>query len=54
MSEEPKPEQPQAKRKYKEWEHTSPEEVAMSRRLIFGMMTLLVILLGSLIWGALK
>ncbi|EME70480.1 hypothetical protein H261_08358 [Paramagnetospirillum caucaseum] len=54
MSEEQTPEQPQVKRRYKEWEHSGPEEVAMARKLFFGMMALLALLLGSLVYGALK
>ncbi len=60
MSEEQKPEQPPQsghppiKRRYKEWEHTSPEEVVFSRRIFYGMMIALTILLGALTYGALR
>jgi hypothetical protein len=54
MSEEQKPEQPPVKRRYKEWEHTSAEEVAFSRRIFYGMMVALAILLGALTYGALR
>ena len=54
MSEEQNPEPPQIKRRYKEWEHTTPEEVAFSRRIFYGMMVALAILLGALTYGALR
>ncbi|WP_168185932.1 DUF5310 domain-containing protein [Magnetospirillum sp. ME-1] len=54
MSEEQKAPEPQIRRRYKEWEHTSPEEVAFSRKVFYGMMTVLAILLGALVYGALR
>ncbi|CAA7614118.1 hypothetical protein MCP1_130085 [Candidatus Terasakiella magnetica] len=32
----------------------SPEDVALSRRIFFGLMAILAVLLGSLAYGALK
>lgn len=42
------------KRKYKEWQHTSPEDVAMSRKIFFAMMGTVAVLLVVLVYGALK
>ncbi len=53
MTEEQKP-APQTRRRYKEWEHSSAEEVAFSRKIFYGMMTALALLLGALVYGALK
>jgi len=52
--ETPSLQEPQVKRRYKEWEHSSPEEVAFSRRIFYGMMTALALLLGALTYGALR
>jgi hypothetical protein len=57
MSEDSKPreqDQDQIRRRYKAWEHASPEEVAFSRKVFYGMMTALAILLGALVYGALR
>ncbi|CUW37864.1 conserved protein of unknown function [Magnetospirillum sp. XM-1] len=54
MSDEQKAPQAPVGRRYKEWEHTSAEEVAFSRKVFYGMMTLLAILLGALVYGALR
>ncbi len=57
MSEEREPQEtppPQTPRRYKAWEHSSPEEVAFSRKIFYGMMTALAILLGALTYGALR
>jgi hypothetical protein len=56
MSEENKAE-PSAllpKRRYREWSRATPEDVALSRKVFFGMMAAMAILLAALIYGALK
>jgi hypothetical protein len=42
------------KRKYKEWEHRSPDDVAMSRKIFIVMMATMAILLVVLAYGALR
>ena len=54
MSEKPTAEDPQGRRRYMEWPAATPEEIALSRKLFFGMMAALAILLGALVYGALK
>ncbi|KIL97919.1 hypothetical protein CCC_00980 [Paramagnetospirillum magnetotacticum MS-1] len=48
------PAPPPTGRRYKAWEHSSPEEVAFSRKIFYGMMIALAILLGALTYGALR
>jgi hypothetical protein len=56
MSDENKTEQPAEtpKRRYREWNHATPEDVALSRKVFFGMMAAMAVLLAALIYGALK
>ncbi|BAE53299.1 hypothetical protein [Paramagnetospirillum magneticum] len=54
MSDEQAPAPPPTGRRYKEWEHSYAEEVAFSRKIFFGMMIALAILLGALTYGALR
>lgn len=56
MSDENTPEQPApaAKRRYREWNHATPEDVALSRKVFLGMMAAMAVLLAALAYGALK
>lgn len=57
MSDEnPKSEPPALlpKRRYREWSHATPEDVALSRKVFFGMMAAMAVLLAALVYGALK
>ena len=50
MTEEPQ--KPQGR--YKQWAPSTPEDVALSRKIFFGMMGTMAVLLLALIYGALR